>query len=892
MGVGVLLRPPPLLLLLLLGLQGQVLEVQAQACSVDNGIVNIKENTTYTEPLVNITVPDGQQVTIASSTPDSAFEIRNNQLFLKIIPDYEVGSLMQVLLDCRRGDTVVTQLRVFVTVDDINDNPPNFGFNIKDVNVSEDTKVNSIVIPETELKAEDLDKIDTLFYTLQEVTPGTTGFFSLVGINNPALRLDKQLEFDKCQKMTFHLVVRDTQAENVEPSYTATATLIINVLPADLRPPWFLPCSYSDNYVCVQAQYQGAVPTGHRLPSPLILHPGPIYAVDGDRAINQPIIYSIINGNQDGVFSINESSGNLTMTKGISRPMTFKLVVKGEQADLTKYSVTQVSVEAQGAAGGQPSFPQSLYRGTVAPNLNAGAVVRDAANPSQALRLQAKDPDFPNLNSAITYNITNHSDFRMEGETVVTTVILKNVGVIYVEVEANNTVTLATATTVVEIQVREQFIPTGEPPGSPTPSEAGVTTGPSSIVTSEGLRPPGSSQGPSTSTSGGGTGPFPPSGTTLRPPASPTPGGTPSVGTSMSPSPAIPSIGGSPTTTMLGPSRSTSPGSIRPPGSTRPPGPSQTPSTTTSGGTTGPHPPSGTTLRPPVLTTSGSPPSVGASTSPTPAMPSTRSSAPTTSLGPSQMTPSGSARTTGSSGGGHSEDQLFSVAEMAVLGGVLGGLLLLALLVLGLLIYKHHRHRFKCSSGKSQEPLSGDFDNQSFETDEGKVNWEPAPSPAPSPIPAKAQPPSPEPQPEPEPEPRALPSPTLPTTARAEDSPAAVRSILTKERRPEGGYKAVWFGEDIGAEADVVVLNVPTMDDAEDSGSEGSADEDTDPGPARDVSSEPNDNSTYVYSSPLSLHYGAGAAGRAEPELLLPPTPGVEGPKPRVLTRDFLGPTP
>lgn len=54
-----------------------------------------------------------------------------------------------------------------------------------------------------------------------------------------------------------------------------------------------------------------------------------------------------------------------------------------------------------------------------------------------------------------------------------------------------------------------------------------------------------------------------------------------------------------------------------------------------------------------------------------------------------------------------------------------------------------------------------------------------------------------------------------------------MRSILTKERRPEGGYKAVWFGEDIGAEADVVVLNTPASDadGAGDSGSEGSGDD-------------------------------------------------------------------
>lgn len=76
-----------------------------------------------------------------------------------------------------------------------------------------------------------------------------------------------------------------------------------------------------------------------------------------------------------------------------------------------------------------------------------------------------------------------------------------------------------------------------------------------------------------------------------------------------------------------------------------------------------------------------------------------------------------------------------------------------------------------------------------------------------------------------------------------------MRSILTKERRPESGYKAVWFGEDIGAEADVVVLNTPASDadGAGDSGSEGSGDEDADAdlgeGPHDEV---PSADSTYM----------------------------------------------
>ncbi|XP_062053682.1 cadherin-related family member 5 isoform X1 [Lepus europaeus] len=462
-GAWPLLWPP--LLLLLPGLPGQPwgAEAQAQVCSINKTLFEVKENSNVSEPLVDIYVPDGLQVALGPSTTPSAFRMQGTQLFLSSSPDYEATTFLEADLECRRGTTVVTRLRVFVTVLDVNDNPPRFPFDTLQKGVEEDTKVNSTVIPETELEAKDLDESDTLFYTLQEVTPGAGVFFSLAGANHPALRLDRTLDFDKWSEMTFRLLVRDTQQEDKQPSHTATATLILKVLPADLRPPWFLPCSYSDGHVCIQAQYQGAVPTGHTLPGPLILRPGPIYAEDGDSGIGQPIIYSLLGGNQGGVFIIDANSGNLTMASGIPSPTTFVLLVKGEQADLARYSVTQVTVEARAATGSPPRFPQSLYQGTVVPGSGAGTVVRDATSPAQPLRIQAQDPDFPDFNSAITYRITNCSEFRMEGETVLTTTQLPHAVVFYAEVEATNTVTTAMATTVAEIRVSEQEAPSTDP---------------------------------------------------------------------------------------------------------------------------------------------------------------------------------------------------------------------------------------------------------------------------------------------------------------------------------------------------------------------------------------------------------------------------------------------
>uniref|UniRef100_A0A8C5Z0V6 Cadherin-related family member 5 n=1 Tax=Marmota marmota marmota TaxID=9994 RepID=A0A8C5Z0V6_MARMA len=825
------LRWPPLLLVLLTVLLGHSpgATAQTQVCSVDKTSLQVQENANITEALVNISVPEGQQVTLGSSSTPSAFRILGNQLFLSVIPDYEENRMLEAHLECKRGDTVVTQLKVFVVVLDINDNAPEFPFSTKEQDVQEDTKVNSTVIPEAELQATDRDKDSTLFYTLQEVTPGAGSFFSLLGVNRPALRLDRALDFYKWQNMTFRLLVRDTREEHREPSHTATATLVLKVLPADLRPPWFLPCSYSDGSVCIQAQYQGAIPTGHTLLSPLILRPGPIYAVDGDRGINERVIYSIIGGNKDNTFAIDPDSGNLTMTKSVPSPATFLLLVKGEQADGARYSVTQVTVEARQANGSQPHFSQSLYRGTVAPGSGSGVAVQDAASPSQPLRIWAQDPEFPDLNSAITYQITNCSEFRMAGEMVLTATAIEQAGVFYAEVEANNTVTAGVATTVVEIRVSEPEPPSTEPPTSP---ETGRTTGPWSSTTSEAPRPPGTSQGPSTTSSEGGSGPHPPLGTTLRPPTSPTPGGPPSLGVGTSTRPATPG-GGSAQTQKPGTSGPTAPGT----------GAGTSPQPATPGGG------SAQTSKP---TTT---PDVGASPSrpATPGGGSAQTQKPGTSRplvpGPSRSPPpSGSPHPTcprmpGSSTGGSvpiQDDQHFSIVDMAVLGGVLGALLLLALLGLAILIHKHYGHQLNCCSGKAAEPQPHGFDNQAFLGDQ-EANWAPAPSPGSGPKSVEVPPEPPNPGP-------LASAPESPVAARAVDSPSAVRSILTKERRPEGGYKAVWFGEDIGAEADVVVLNAPTADadGAGDSGSEDSGEEDAGQGWGPRGAPAPEDDSTYI----------------------------------------------
>lgn len=53
-------------------------------------LFQIEENTVLSGPLVDIQVPQGQQVTFGPLTTPHAFRIQGNQLFLNVTPDYEV----------------------------------------------------------------------------------------------------------------------------------------------------------------------------------------------------------------------------------------------------------------------------------------------------------------------------------------------------------------------------------------------------------------------------------------------------------------------------------------------------------------------------------------------------------------------------------------------------------------------------------------------------------------------------------------------------------------------------------------------------------------------------------------------------------------------------------
>ncbi|NXV52384.1 CDHR5 protein, partial [Uria aalge] len=290
-------------------------------------------------------------------------------------------------------------LDIQVTILNVNDNSPVFTQTNLTAVVPEDTKVNAVVVPRGNLSASDADP-DIIYYELTTIVTGTDGYFAIKGVNNPEIYLQKALDYEKFNLTTLVLYARDRPVGSLEVTNTATATINIYIEQADTKPPWFLPCTFinMDKSICISSRYTGTVNIYEISMKPLILEPGPIYAIDPDYLLNEKIVYSIVGGDPDKVFSVDSDTGNLTMNKAATSLDSYLLQVMATQVNnIQKYSITSVEIKVVSKNNHPPYFKTRIYNGTVFAGLDPRSFVFQAGAPSTPLMITAEDDDFPNV---------------------------------------------------------------------------------------------------------------------------------------------------------------------------------------------------------------------------------------------------------------------------------------------------------------------------------------------------------------------------------------------------------------------------------------------------------------------------------------------------------------
>ncbi|XP_061306942.1 cadherin-related family member 5 isoform X1 [Pezoporus flaviventris] len=434
------------------------ISAQQQGCSVSDSEPSVYENNSPGYVLTTIHVDSGFTVTIDPTSQDAKFfTIQGSELQLTESVDYEENTVLIVTLICWHSDVQSNSLDILVTILNENDNSPVFKqTNLTQV-VPEDTKVNATIIAREELTASDAD-LDTIFYELTTTVQDTEGYFAIKGINNPEIYLRRALDYDKFKLTTLMLYARDRPVGSSDTTNTATATINILIEQSDTKPPWFLPCTFinTDNNICISSPYTGRVNISEVSKEPLILEPGPIYAIDPDYTINERIVYSIVGGDTDKVFSVDADTGNLTMNKAVTSPDGFLLQVMATQVNnIQKYSVASVEIKVVNKSEHPPYFENKIYSGRVSVGLAPRSFVFQAGDPSSPLMITAVDDDFPGkVNPNIEYYIKNSTDFiATKDGFILTNVVLQSPETITVEAVGKDTVSLQEASTVIVVEV-------------------------------------------------------------------------------------------------------------------------------------------------------------------------------------------------------------------------------------------------------------------------------------------------------------------------------------------------------------------------------------------------------------------------------------------------------
>ncbi|XP_049578344.1 cadherin-related family member 5 isoform X2 [Syngnathus scovelli] len=384
---------------------------QAQELCSAPETVNVQENNTVGHQVETIAVLDGVVPSLKNAA-DVPFILEGNRLLANAVLDYETVKRYVVMVTCRRPPAQQYELVMVVRVLNVNDNPPEFDMKTYQIPTEELLAVGTAV---GQFPAKDADEGTTLYYTLTS----PSDYFRLASPENPQLVIQNILDYDKVQTVQMVLQAQDTplSGSGAEVSFTATATIQVNVVDVDNRPPWFQPCNkhvVAGVIICHNTGYTGSVDLNQMQAEPLTLKPGPLHAIDGDAGINEAMVYSFLSGNEDGLFDINPNTGDVTMLRAIDVLGTISLTVLAAQTpSSSQFATTSLTLSVQVKSLHKPKLQRAEYQGVIS---SAGAMATDPTNKDEPLQIVALDEDYASvggINPHIVYRVIGSDDFSI-----------------------------------------------------------------------------------------------------------------------------------------------------------------------------------------------------------------------------------------------------------------------------------------------------------------------------------------------------------------------------------------------------------------------------------------------------------------------------------------------
>ncbi|KAG7999610.1 Protein dachsous, partial [Nibea albiflora] len=333
----------------------------------------IPENQTGSFPIIEpepIKAQDGDTginmtliYSITSVSPDkyrTNFNIDSNSGVLSVLTaiDREEMSTSVISINIMASQTddssKTANAAVSVTIEDVNDNAPEFDQPDYSVNLLENSPLGAVVFKAI---VTDLDQggfVGTL-QILPESVP-----FSISSDGTVKVKNSTALDRETTERIAFQIQATETSP----PHNSAMVQVIVTLLDENDNSPAFT----SD------VPYEGKVFVNQSVGTFLVQ----VKAEDPDADRNGQIKYSIEFGNDDGFFSLDENTGKITLAKIIplvdNKILEFNLFITAiDGGSIPRSTSAQVNIRAPGSS--KPQFLQEVYRGTVEEEQDPGVVI-------------------------------------------------------------------------------------------------------------------------------------------------------------------------------------------------------------------------------------------------------------------------------------------------------------------------------------------------------------------------------------------------------------------------------------------------------------------------------------------------------------------------------------
>lgn len=263
---------------------------------------------------------------------------------------------------------------IHITVEDINDNPPQFSSDPYTITVFENTEPGTIV---AKLMATDVDTglNSDILYSLVDSVDGYFSIDEYTGVMSLERPLDREVQ------SVYELTAQAT--DQGSPHLSSLCQVVVSVLDINDNPPVFEHREYT-------ATVLEDIPVGTQ-----VLR---VLAASRDTEANAEITYSIISGNEHGMFSVDSHTGDIFVIEPLDYEVSHEYYITVEAADGGSPPLSDmatVNINLTDVNDNAPIFSQSIYTAVVSEDAELGKTV---------LAVMAQDADGPTYNH-VRYSI-------------------------------------------------------------------------------------------------------------------------------------------------------------------------------------------------------------------------------------------------------------------------------------------------------------------------------------------------------------------------------------------------------------------------------------------------------------------------------------------------------